>query len=52
MLDARIRCYSQTDADHVYDMLQKAEELRVGGLTYSERAVQTGMLHVPKMCFW
>jgi GNAT superfamily N-acetyltransferase len=41
MLDARIRVYSQGDADDVYVMLQSTEELHVGGLTYSEKAVHS-----------
>jgi len=32
--------FLQSDADHVYTMLRNTEELHVGGLTYSERAVQ------------
>jgi ribosomal protein S18 acetylase RimI-like enzyme len=41
MLDARIRRYSQSDANDVYAMLQNAEELHVAGLTYSEKAIQS-----------
>lgn len=40
MLDARMRSYSQSDANDVYNMLQNTEELHVDGLTYSEKAVQ------------
>ncbi len=41
MLDAHIRRYSQSDANNVYAILQSTEELHVGGLTYSEKAVQS-----------
>lgn len=41
MLKVRIRPFLQSDAHAVYTMLQNAEELHVGGLTYSESAVQS-----------
>jgi hypothetical protein len=41
MFDVPIRRYSQRDADDVYAVLQSTDELHVGGLTYSEKAVQS-----------
>lgn len=35
-----IRPFNRNDANEVYSMLKDTEELHVGGLTYSEKAVQ------------
>jgi len=40
MMKIGIRPFQASDATEVYTMLKNTEELHVGGLTYSEKAVQ------------
>jgi len=40
LLKISIRPFHESDAMEVYNMLKGTEELQVGGLTYSEKAVQ------------
>jgi hypothetical protein len=40
MSKAYIRPFLESDANEVYAMLRDSAELHVGGLTYSEKAVQ------------
>jgi ribosomal protein S18 acetylase RimI-like enzyme len=40
MINADIRPFLESDVNEVYAMLKNSEELHVGGLTYSEKAVQ------------
>jgi len=39
-LEVNIRRFTKNDATEVYNLLECAEEVHVGGLTYSEKAVQ------------
>ncbi len=40
MIKSATRPFLESDANEVYAMLKSSEELHVGGLTYSEKAVQ------------